>query len=131
MAKTPVSDIDKKVGKRIQLCRKEKGLTVVQLSEKIELPAQTISRYERGENKINLEHLTLIATGLQTPISWFLIDEEQTYTIETSNKVAEIKEAYFYSNSKDLEIRLLQRWELLTTEQKRALIILLDTLPLH
>lgn len=131
MAKTPVSDIDKKVGKRIQLCRKEKGLTVVQLSEKIELPAQTISRYERGENKINLEHLTLIATGLQTPISWFLIDEEQTYTIETSNKVAEKKEAYFYSNSKDLEIRLLQRWELLTTEQKRALIILLDTLPLH
>ena len=131
MAKTPVSDIDKKVGKRVQQCRKEKGLTVVQLSEKIELPAQTISRYERGENKINLEHLTLIATGLQTPISWFLIDEEQTYTIETSNKVAEIKEAYFYSNSKDLEIRLLQRWELLTTEQKRALIILLDTLPLH
>lgn len=131
MAKTPVSDIDKKVGKRVQLCRKEKGLTVVQLSEKIELPAQTISRYERGENKINLEHLTLIATGLQTPISWFLIDEEQTYTIETSNKVAEKKEAYFYSNSKDLEIRLLQRWELLTTEQKRALIILLDTLPLH
>lgn len=131
MAKTPVSDIDKKVGKRVQQCRKEKGLTVVQLSEKIELPAQTISRYERGENKINLEHLTLIATGLQTPISWFLIDEEQTYTIETSNKVAEKKEAYFYSNSKDLEIRLLQRWELLTTEQKRALIILLDTLPLH
>ncbi|MFQ1018735.1 helix-turn-helix domain-containing protein [Gilliamella sp. CG13] len=131
MAKTPVSDIDKKVGKRVQLCRKEKGLTVVQLSEKIELPAQTISRYERGENKINLEHLTLIATGLQTPISWFLIDEEQTYTIETSNKVAEKKEAYFYSNSKDLEIRLLQRWELLTTEQKRAFIILLDTLPLH
>lgn len=131
MAKTPVSDIDKKVGKRVQLCRKEKGLTVVQLSEKIELPAQTISRYERGENKINLEHLTLIATGLQTPISWFLIDEEQTYTIETSSKVAEKKEAYFYSNSKDLEIRLLQRWELLTTEQKRAFIILLDTLPLH
>ncbi|WP_294616026.1 helix-turn-helix transcriptional regulator [uncultured Gilliamella sp.] len=131
MAKTPVSDIDKKVGKRVQQCRKEKGLTVVQLSEKIELPAQTISRYERGENKINLEHLTLIATGLQTPISWFLIDEEQTYTIETSNKVAEKKEAYLYSNSKDLEIRLLQRWELLTTEQKRALIILLDTLPLH
>lgn len=131
MAKTPVSDIDKKVGKRVQQCRKEKGLTVVQLSEKIELPAQTISRYERGENKINLEHLTLIATGLQTPISWFLIDEEQTYTIETSNKVAEKKEAYFYSNSKDLEIRLLQRWELLTTEQKRAFIILLDTLPLH
>lgn len=131
MAKTPVSDIDKKVGKRVQQCRKEKGLTVVQLSEKIELPAQTISRYERGENKINLEHLTLIATGLQTPISWFLIDEEQTYTTETSNKVAEKKEAYFYSNSKDLEIRLLQRWELLTTEQKRALIILLDTLPLH
>lgn len=131
MAKTPVSDIDKKVGKRVQQCRKEKGLTVVQLSEKIELPAQTISRYERGENKINLEHLTLIATGLQTPISWFLIDEKQTYTTETSNKVAEKKEAYFYSNSKDLEIRLLQRWELLTTEQKRALIILLDTLPLH
>lgn len=128
MAKTPVSDIDKNVGKRIQQCRKEKGLTVVQLSEKIDLPAQTISRYERGENKINLEHLTLIAIGLQTPISWFLIDEEQSYTIKIPNKVLEKKETYFYSNSKDLEVRLLQRWELLTIEQKRAFILLLDTL---
>ncbi|WP_392552941.1 helix-turn-helix transcriptional regulator [Orbus wheelerorum] len=128
MAKTPVSDIDKKVGKRIQLCRKEKGLTVVQLSEKLELAAQTISRYERGENKINLEHLTLIAIGLQTPISWFLIDEEQSYAVKPLNKVADKKQAYFGSNPKDLEIRLLQRWQNLTIEQKRALIILLDTL---
>lgn len=128
MAKTPVSDIDKKVGKRIQQCRKEKGLTVVQLSEKIELAAQTISRYERGENKINLEHLTLIAIELQTPISWFLIDEEQSYTVKTSKTVAEKKGTYIYSNPKDLERRLLQRWQHLTIEQKRALIILLDTL---
>lgn len=128
MAKTPVSDIDKKVGKRIQQCRKEKGLTVVQLSEKIDIHAQTISRYERGENKINLEHLTLIAIELQTPISWFLIDEEQSYTVKTSSKVAEKKEDYIYLNSKELEIRLLQRWDFLTIEQKRAVVMLLDTM---
>ncbi|PXZ06512.1 transcriptional regulator [Gilliamella apicola] len=128
MAKTPVSDIDKKVGKRIQQCRKERGLTVVQLSEKIELAAQTISRYERGENKINLEHLTLIAIELQTPISWFLIDEEQSYTVKISKKVVEKKETYIYSNPEDLERRLLQRWQNLTIEQKRALIILIDTM---
>lgn len=71
----------------------------MQLSEKIELPAQTISRYEREENKIYLEHLTLIATGLQTPISWFLIDEKQTYSIETSNNVAEIISEFSVLNS--------------------------------
>ena len=128
MARTPVSDIDKRVGKRIQQCRKENGYTVDQLSEKIELSAQTISRYERGENKINLEHLTLIATTLQTPVSWFLIDEEQSYSVAAPNKLSEHNEKYLYTNQSDLKTRLLQRWDSLTVEQKRAIIILIDTM---
>lgn len=128
MARTPVSDIDKRVGKRIQQCRKENEYTVAQLSEKIELSAQTISRYERGENKINLEHLTLIATTLQTPVSWFLIDEEQSYSVVTPNKLSEHNEKYLYTNQSDLKTRLLQRWDSLTVEQKRAIIILIDTM---
>lgn len=128
MARTPVSDINKRVGKRIQQCRKENEYTVAQLSEKIELSAQTISRYERGENKINLEHLTLIATTLQTPVSWFLIDEEQSYSVVTPNKLSEHNEKYLYTNQSDLKTRLLQRWDSLTVEQKRAIIILIDTM---
>lgn len=127
MAKVPVSDIDKKVGKRIQHCRKENNLTIAELSERIELSTQQLSRYERGINKINLDHLTKIAHKLNTPISWFLIDEEQSYIFNSSNKVSENKTGY-YSTQNDLKARLLQRWDMLSVEQKRAIIILIDTM---
>ena len=127
MAKVPVSDIDKKVGKRIQHCRKENNLTIAELSERVELSTQQLSRYERGINKINLDHLTKIAHKINTTLSWFLIDEEQSYIFNSSNKVSENKTGY-YSTQNDLKARLLQRWDMLSVEQKRAIIILIDTM---
>ncbi|OCG07393.1 hypothetical protein A9G15_09370 [Gilliamella apis] len=127
MAKAPVSDIDKKVGKRIQQCRKENNLTIAELSELVELSTQQLSRYERGVNKINLDHLTKISIKLNTPISWFLIDEEQNYISDVPNKINENKVGY-YTTQNDLKTRLLQRWDKLSIDQKRALIILIDTM---
>lgn len=127
MAKSPVSDIDKNVGKRIQQYRKEKGFTVAQLSELVELSSQQLSRYERGINKINLDHLAKIASRLSIPLSLFLIDEEQSYHGVKSYKVAEKKEQYKLS-IKELDSRLIEHIGHLSVEQKRALILFLDAI---
>lgn len=75
--------VDKLIGKRIQMKRKEQGYTADKLSELLGISQQQLSRYERGQNKINVAHLISIATYLNTPINWFFIDciaidEQQT-----------------------------------------------------
>lgn len=126
MAKSPVSDIDKNVGKRIQQYRKEKGFTIAQLSESVELSTQQLSRYERGINKINLDHLAKIAYKLTIPLSLFLIDEEQSHDTTNSKKVLDKKERYHRLSIKELDTRLMDHISRLSAEEKRALILFLD-----
>ena len=67
MSKLSVTDVDRFIGKRIQQRRKELGLTASSLSEQIGIAQQQLSRYERGDNKINISHLVEIAAALDTP----------------------------------------------------------------
>ena len=74
MAQIISTQIDKLIGKRIQLKRKEKGLSAEKLAELMDVSQQQLSRYERGVNKINVAHLVELANLLQAPISYFFID---------------------------------------------------------
>lgn len=74
MAQLTSTDIDILIGKRIQLKRKEYGLSAEKLSELLDISQQQLSRYERGTNKINIAHLVNLANFLQTPISYFFSD---------------------------------------------------------
>lgn len=71
MSKLSVTEVDRLIGKRIQQRRKELGLTASILSEQIGIAQQQLSRYERGDNKINVSHLVEIAVALDTEIGWF------------------------------------------------------------
>ncbi|CDL85896.1 helix-turn-helix domain-containing protein [Xenorhabdus cabanillasii] len=62
------------VGKRIQMKRKELGITAAELADRIGVSHQQLSRYERGTNRISLEHLVVVSITLKTPASWFLED---------------------------------------------------------
>ncbi|MBD2814620.1 helix-turn-helix transcriptional regulator [Xenorhabdus sp. Flor] len=62
------------VGKRIQMKRKELGITAAELADRIGVSHQQLSRYERGTNRISLEHLVVVSITLKTPVSWFLED---------------------------------------------------------
>ena len=64
MSKLSVTEIDRLIGKRIQQKRKELRLSASELSEQIGIAQQQLSRYERGENKINVAHLVEIASKL-------------------------------------------------------------------
>ena len=74
MAQLSPSHIDQTVGKRMQKRRKELGLTADKLSEQIGISHQQLLRYERGDNKINLAHLLLVAQALDTPLTWFFME---------------------------------------------------------
>ncbi|WP_422824305.1 helix-turn-helix domain-containing protein [Xenorhabdus siamensis] len=62
------------VGKRIQMKRKELGITAAELADRIGVSHQQLSRYERGTNRISLEQLVVVSITLKTPASWFLED---------------------------------------------------------
>ncbi|MBC3227487.1 helix-turn-helix domain-containing protein [Serratia fonticola] len=124
MSKLTVTEADKLIGQRIQQRRKEQGLTAAKLSEEIDVSQQQLSRYERGTNKINVTHLIDIATRLDTPISWFFMDFSSDVNLgisEHGHKSSEVKDD-------ELKAQLDYLWPRLSLEQRRAFVVLLDSL---
>ncbi|CBJ79715.1 Transcriptional regulator (MrfJ protein) [Xenorhabdus bovienii str. Jollieti] len=78
-------DANTLVGKRICTKRKELGITATALAKQIGISQQQLSRYERGTNRININHLVVISKQLGTPISWFFEecfkDEKEDSTV--------------------------------------------------
>lgn len=120
MAKLSVSDIDRLIGKRIQQKRKEKGYSAFELSEKIGIAQQQLSRYERGENKINVSHLVEIAVILETEIGWFFIDCISELPAIGKQKFIPISED---SVKRRIEFHLNN----LNADKQRGLLVFLET----
>lgn len=112
MAQLNPTQADSLIGKRIQLRRKELRLSADQLSEKIGISQQQLLRYERGDNKINISHLMLIAQALDTPLNWFFLDCCAKATL----------------TSDELKARYDFHWQQFDDQQRRAVINFLDLL---
>lgn len=52
--------------------RKEKGITQVELANKLEVPQSFVSKYESGERKIDLIELNLICNALGIALQDFV-----------------------------------------------------------
>ncbi|MCK9468561.1 MAG: helix-turn-helix transcriptional regulator [Porticoccaceae bacterium] len=126
MSKQPVTDADRSIGRRIQVRRKELGITAAELSERLGISQQQLSRYERGTNKVNVSHLVNIAVYLDIPIGWFFLD----CVADLSPVISEQNARYVTPLDAELKKRLNQRWERLSLEQRRTLIGFLDSLVL-
>ena len=103
--------LDLAIGGRIQMRRKECGLSAEALAEKIGVSQQQLSRYERGENKISLAVLTQVADILQMLLHWFLLD----VCPEAGHDSDALKARYDF------------HWSTFSDEQKQAIIRFLDT----
>lgn len=121
MAQLSSDSADKQVGQRIQMRRKELGMTAQHLAELVDISHQQLSRYERGTNKINVAHLVNISIQLDTPISWFFIDCFSTLDNEAKEQLD-----FVPVKDSDLKSRLDHIWPSLTHEQRRILIMFLD-----
>ena len=61
-----------KVGQRIKACRKEAGLTLKQLSERVGISVSFLSDIENGRSNPSLERLESMADKLGTSVSWLM-----------------------------------------------------------
>ncbi|OOR99820.1 transcriptional regulator [Haemophilus paracuniculus] len=120
MSKLSVTETDRLIGKRIQQRRKELGFSAAELSEQIGIAQQQLSRYERGENKINVAHLVEIATVLNTEIGWFFIDCLSDLRLDNQQKFIPVSED-------SIRNRLVAHLDRLSADKKRGLLVFLET----
>ncbi len=64
--------VDRHVGARIRLRRKELGRTQEKLAEAVGVTFQQVQKYERGSNRVSASKLWEIARELRTPIGLLL-----------------------------------------------------------
>lgn len=63
--------IDRHVGLRIRMRRKELGISQERLAESIGLTFQQVQKYERAANRVSASKLWEVARALNTSISYF------------------------------------------------------------
>lgn len=69
-----------KLGDKLKAIRKAKGLSLKQLSKdtKEQVSVSFLSDIENGRGKPSIESLKIIASALNTPVSYFLDDSENS-----------------------------------------------------
>src|ERR1700751_2060302 len=63
--------IDRHVGLRIRLRRKELGISQEKLAESIGLTFQQVQKYERAANRVSASKLWEVARALNTTVAYF------------------------------------------------------------
>lgn len=121
MSKFTSTEVDVLLGKRIQVRRKELGISAAQLAEALDLSQQQLSRYERGMNRISATLLVDVAGLLDTPVEWFLLDCPTRLTA-----IVQPTQPLPYGPEKGLKKRLDQQWSSFTLEKQQALVQFLD-----
>ncbi|WP_085507441.1 helix-turn-helix domain-containing protein [Thalassobacillus devorans] len=80
-----VEKLAKQVGSTLRNIRKEKGISLQQLSEQTGVSALTLGNIERGEANPSLAVIWKIANGLRIPIS-MLLNEQQEVKISPNHE---------------------------------------------
>ncbi len=63
--------VDRHVGLRIRMRRKEMSVSQERLAEALGITFQQVQKYERGANRVSASKLWEIATALKTPVAYF------------------------------------------------------------
>lgn len=64
--------VDRLIGKRVMMRRRERGLSQAALAERLGISFQQLQKYEQGHNRITVSRLAKIASELGVPIGYFL-----------------------------------------------------------
>jgi len=101
----------KKVGELIRKIRDAKGITQMELAEKVGISYQQIQKYEKGKSSISLCRLKQIAEALDVELSDFL--QQFEYVSESPTLYRELSED---------EKKLLRSWEKVKNKKAKKLI---------
>jgi transcriptional regulator with XRE-family HTH domain len=65
--------VDRLIGKRIAMRRREQGMSQSTLAERIGISFQQLQKYEQGQNRITVARLVSICTELEAAMGYFLV----------------------------------------------------------
>jgi transcriptional regulator with XRE-family HTH domain len=65
--------IDRLIGKRIAMRRRERGISQASLAERIGISFQQLQKYEQGQNRMTVARLASVSAELDAPIGYFLV----------------------------------------------------------
>lgn len=80
-----------KFGKKLSLLRKQRGMTQLELAEKLDISRQAVSRWEQGTSEPSTENLVSIGKLFGVPVDDLVNDAIQLQT-ESAVLVAEAEE---------------------------------------
>jgi len=80
-----------KFGKKLSLLRKQRGMTQLELAEKLDISRQAVSRWEQGTSEPSTENLVSISKLFGVPVDDLVNDAIQLQT-ESAVLVAETEE---------------------------------------
>lgn len=72
MTKSIYSNEYKNVVKKLQEARSQAGLTQVDVAEKLKKPQSYISKIERGERRVDVTELSILAKIYRKPLGFFI-----------------------------------------------------------
>ena len=92
--------VDRHVGLRIRMRRKEMGVSQERLAEALGITFQQVQKYERGANRVSASKLWEIAGTLRTPVSYFYDGLDG----QTAGGAQQTSAQAFLSSSEGLEL---------------------------
>lgn len=105
-------------GKRIRQLRKERNMTLRDLSVALGIPFTTLGNYEREDRQPSLETLDMIATYFKVPIEFFLKGEDHNQIlIKGSVQDIEVMLNKAKPEIKDVALRIFERMYSITSEE--------------
>lgn len=117
--------IDKYVGQRLRILRKQRDMSLEAVAEIIDVTQQQMSRYELGKQKLSADQLYQLARGFDMPVSWFFYgyqeDNQELQRLKTA--LHEDKSNYSSETSTEREQALVEAWRALPTQLQREKVL--------
>ena len=79
----------KQVGKRLKQARSDKGLTLKELSERIDLSDSQLCLIENGTNKLSEKRAVVLGEALEVGVEWLLHGKERNKDFPADRKMME------------------------------------------
>lgn len=121
--------LDNHIGVRLRQIRTQKGYSLENLAEWMNVSKQQVSRIEHGKCRISVVQLFQLARGLNVPLSWFtdeFVDEENA-TKWLENMVGADRSSWEASSETDQSRQLLASWRMIHSHDVRRKIVELVT----
>ena len=95
--------IEQKIGKKIKLLRKYRGLSQIELAERVGISFQQIQKYEKGSSSISVNRLYQISRTLGVPAIDFFEEETAPKLSDNSGNYASGSKALFAMEALSVE----------------------------